>query len=62
MNGLVRPYLPKVTDLSSDSQDQLDAIADQINGRPRDGLRARSPLALHRELLIGSTQHSTQTH
>jgi IS30 family transposase len=43
-NGLVRQYLPKGTDLSGYSQEQLDAIADQINNRPRKGLGVRSPL------------------
>jgi transposase, IS30 family len=42
-NGLVRQYLPKGTDLSGYSQEQLDAIADQINNRPRKGLSVRSP-------------------
>lgn len=60
MNGLVRQYLPKGTDLSGYSQEQLDAIADQINGRPRKGLGVRSPLAVYRELLINSPQHSTE--
>jgi IS30 family transposase len=62
MNGLVRQYLPKGTDLSVYSQEHLDAIADQINGRPRKGLGVRSPLAVYRELLINSPQHSTQIH
>ena len=34
MNGLVRQYLPKGSDLSVYSQEQLDAIADQIKYRP----------------------------
>ena len=61
-NGLVRQYLPKGTDLSVYSQEQLDEIADQINGRPRKGLGVRSPLAVYRELLLNSPQHSTLIH
>ena len=34
MNGVVHQYLPKGSDLSVYSQEQLDAIADQINNRP----------------------------
>jgi IS30 family transposase len=37
INGLVRQYLPKGTDLSGCSQEQLDAIADQINNPPWKG-------------------------
>ena len=62
MNGLVRQYLSKGTDLSVHSQEQLDAIADEINCRPRKGLGLRSPLAVYRELLINSAQHSTLIH
>ena len=62
MNGLVRQYLPKGTNLSVYSQDQLDAIADQINNRPRKGLGVRSLLAVYRELRINSPQHSTLIH
>jgi transposase, IS30 family len=46
-NGLVRQYLPKGTDLSGYSQEQLDAIADQINGRPRKTLGWSSPLEVY---------------
>jgi IS30 family transposase len=60
MNKLLRQYLPKGTDLSVYSQEQLDAIADQINNRPRKGLGVRSPLAVYTELLQNSnnTQRS----
>lgn len=61
-NGLVRQYLPKGTDLSIYSQEQLDVIADEINNRPRKGLGVRSPLSVYRELLINSPQHSTLVH
>ena len=62
MNGLVRQYMPKGEDLSIYSQQQLDAIADEINGRPRKGLGVRSPLAVYRELLLNTPQHSTLVH
>jgi IS30 family transposase len=61
-NGLVRQYLPKGADLSIYSQEQLDAIADEINNRPRKGLGVRSPLAVYRQLLINSPSHSTLIH
>ena len=57
-NGLVRQYLPKGTDLSIYSQEKLDAIANEINGRPRKSLGVRSPLAAYRELLTNNPQHS----
>ena len=62
MNGLVRQYLPKGTDLSVYSQEQLDAIADEINNRPRKGLGVRSPLSVYRELLLNSPKHSILIH
>jgi IS30 family transposase len=61
-NGLVRQYLPKGTELSGYSQEQLDLIADEINMRPRKGLGVRCPLAVYRELLVNHPQHSTLIH
>ena len=54
MNGLVRQYLLKGTDLSGYSQEYLDAIADEINNRPGKGLGVRSPLAAYTEPLFNS--------
>jgi IS30 family transposase len=42
-NGLLRQYLPRSTDLRSLSQDEFDAIAAELNGRPRQTLGWRSP-------------------
>lgn len=58
-NGLVRQYLPKGIDLSGNSQEQLDAIPDEINSRPRKGLCVRSLLWVYWELLLSYSQQST---
>jgi len=42
-NGLLRQYLPKGTDLSLYTQAQLDAIAWQLNTRPRKSMGYRCP-------------------
>ena len=61
-NGLVRQYLPKGTDLSGYSQEQLDAIADQINMRPRKTLGVRCPLEVYRECLLNASLQSNTIH
>ena len=55
-NGLLRQYLPKGTDLSGFTQDDLDAIAFKLNSRPRKIHGFRSPLEVYAELLI-KAQH-----
>ena len=50
-NGLVRQFLPKGTDLSGYSQEQLDAIADLMNNRPRQTLGWASPNEVYKQSL-----------
>lgn len=51
-NGLIRRYLPKKTDFSKVTQNELDAIIWEINNRPRKCLGFRTPQeAFEKELL-----------
>ena len=46
MNGLIRRYLPRRTDLRPTTQEELDQIADELNHRPRKCLHYQTPLEL----------------
>lgn len=57
INGLVRQYLPKGSDLSVFSQDELDAIAWKLNTRPRKSLGFKCPAQLFTPDAFDFKQH-----
>jgi IS30 family transposase len=55
-NGLLRQYFPRSsTNFRSYTQDQLDAIARELNGRPRQTLNWHNPAEELNQLLVATT-------
>jgi transposase, IS30 family len=52
-NGLLRQYFPKATDLSVHGREHLQAVADELNGRPRKTLGWATPAEALAEFLDG---------
>jgi transposase, IS30 family len=51
-NGLLRQYFPKGTDLSGYTQAELDAVADELNNRPRQTLDWLKPTEVLNKFLV----------
>lgn len=59
-NGLLRQYLPKGTDLSVHSYEDLEAIAYRLNSRPRKVLGFQTPLEVYAQLLIAAVHSESE--
>jgi IS30 family transposase len=61
-NGLSRKYVPKGTDLSGHTQDELNAIAWKLNNRPRKIHGFRTPLQVHNDRLQMAQMSDSMLH
>ncbi len=55
MNGLLRDYFPKGTDLSTHSPEHLLAVENELNSRPRRVLNDQAPAELFAALLASKS-------
>jgi IS30 family transposase len=55
-NGLLRQYFPKGTDVSRWSAEEIAAVADTLNRRPRKTLAWKTPAEAFNELLLSAQQ------
>ena len=62
INGLIRQYLPKGTDLSTHSQEELDAIAFELNMRPRKRFDFKCPIEMMSELMAKHHESPSTIH
>ena len=51
-NGLLRQYFPKGTDLDGFTEAELDAVARELNDRPRKRLEFQTPNEIIRSVLL----------
>ena len=59
-NGLLRQYFPKSTDLSAYGLDDLEHVAQELNGRPRKTLNWDTPAERLRDLLVSCAGSSLE--
>jgi IS30 family transposase len=55
-NGLLRQYFPKGTDVSRWTAEEIEAVANTLNNRPRKTLAWRTPAEAFNELLVSAQQ------
>lgn len=58
INGLLRQYFPKSTNLSAHSAHDIARVASELNSRPRMVLAVRTPDDLFTALLTSENHHS----
>ena len=56
-NGLIRQYLPKTVDFKDVTDDEIQAIEDRLNNRPRKSLHYKTPMEVMMHQKIASSAH-----